>query len=259
MKLKFPKTAVLVALVAFSAIGQESFEPPDDEKVSYALGMNLGLEIKRLGADVDVSVIVRAIQDVMEGKTTRIPESELHPIFQQELAYQRAVMSKKNKAEGDAYLAKNAKVPEVTVLPDGLQYRVLKPGEGKTPKIDDNVTISSRGTLVDGKVIDKKDHFQVSVAAQMKAFQEALLLMQVGAKWQIVTPPALAFGDDWKGDVGPDSTLIFEIELISIAPSVHSGEETGGNARSRQTPRVLGQNQPAAAAPEGVSPAATGK
>lgn len=252
MKLKFPKAVILAALVAFSAVGQQSFEPPDDEKVSYALGMGLGLEIKRLGADVDVNVIVQALKDVAEGKTTQIKESELHPIFQQELAYQKAVISRKNKAEGDAYLAKNAKLPEVTVLPDGLQYRVIKTGEGKTPKTDDNVTISSRGTLLDGKVIDKKDHFQVAVSSQMKAFQEALPLMQVGSKWQIVAPAALAFGDEWKGDIGPDSTLIFEVELISIAPSVHSGEALGGGTHGRQTPHVLGQATNAA--PDSIVP-----
>jgi FKBP-type peptidyl-prolyl cis-trans isomerase FklB len=221
MRLRFSKALILGALVSFSAVGQD-MEPPDEEKVSYALGMNLGLEIKRTGADVDVNVIVQAIKDAMEGKSTRIPESDARSIIQQAMTYERAMLSKKNKAEGEAYLARNAQSPDVTVLADGLQYRIIKAGAGAKPGTDDNVTISSRGHLVDGKVIDQKEHFQISITGQMKCFQEALQLMPAGSKWEIVAPPALAFGNDWNGDVGPDSTVIFEIELISIAPSVHS-------------------------------------
>jgi FKBP-type peptidyl-prolyl cis-trans isomerase len=259
MKLKFPGAVILGVLVVFSSIAQDSSEPPDDEKVSYALGMDLGLEIKRMGADVDVNVIVQAIQDVMDGKATRIPESELRPIFQQEMAYQRAIISKKNKAEGEAFLAKNAALPNITVLPDGLQYRVIQAGSGPMPKIDDNVTISSRGSLISGKVIDQKDHFQVSVVAQMKGFQEALQRMPVGSKWQIFLPPALAFGSDWKGDVGPDSTVMFEIELLSIAPSVHSGGVSGEGANGRPSPHVLGENPQTNTISNSASPPPAGK
>lgn len=224
MNLKALNVIIIAALAASPALAQQDMEPPDAEKVSYALGMNLALEIKRTGADVDVNTIVQALKDVMAGKTTRIKDSELRPIFQQALAYERMALSKKNKAEGDAYLAKNAKADGVTVLPDGLQYRVITAGTGPKPKTDDNVTITSRGHTIDGREIDRKDKFEISLTAQMKGFQEALQLMQPGAKWEIVLPPALAFGSDWNGDVGPDSTLIFELELVSIAPSVHSGE-----------------------------------
>jgi FKBP-type peptidyl-prolyl cis-trans isomerase len=243
MNFKFRRALILGLIVSCSAVAQDS-EPPDDEKVSYALGMNLGLEIKRTGADVDVNVIVQAIKDVMDGKSTRIPESEVRPILQQESAYRKAAVSEKNRIAGEAYLAQNAKTPGVTVLPDGLQYRVIQAGAGATPKIDDNVIINSRGALIDGKVIDHKEHFEVSVAAgQIKGLQEALQLMPVGSKWQISVPSALAFGNDWNGDVGPGSTLIFELELISIAPSIRSGAAAGRGANGRQTPRVLGQDQ----------------
>ena len=228
MRLKLPKAVILTGLVAFSAMAVDAPEPPDEEKVSYALGMNLGLQIKRMGADVDVSVIVQAIKDVMAGKPTQIPEAELRPIFQQEEAFQRAIISQKNKAEGEAYLAKNAQAPGVTVLPDGLQYKVIQAGTGPTPKGDDNVTLNFRGSLINGREIDHKDQFQVAVAGQMKGFQEALQLMKTGSKWQIVAPPALAFGSEWKGDVGPESTVIFEIELLSIEPSAHAEGATSG-------------------------------
>jgi FKBP-type peptidyl-prolyl cis-trans isomerase len=228
MKLKLPKAVVLGGLVAFSAVALDAPEPPDEEKVSYALGMNLGLQIKRLGADVDVSVIVQALKDVRGGKPTQISESELRPIFHQEEAFQRAIISKKNKAEGEAYLAKNAQAPGVTVLPDGLQYKVIQAGTGPTPKGEDNVTINFRVSLINGREIDHKDQFQVPVAGQMKGCQEALQQMKVGSKWQIVAPPALAFGSEWKGEVGPESTVIFEMELLSIEPSAHAEGATGG-------------------------------
>jgi FKBP-type peptidyl-prolyl cis-trans isomerase len=228
MKLKLSKAVVLAGLVAFSAMAVDAPEPPDEEKVSYALGMNLGLQIKRMGADVDVNVIVQAIKDVMEGKPTQLPEAELRPIFHQEEAFQRAIISKKNKAEGEAFLAKNGQAPGVTVLPDGLQYKVIQAGTGPTPKREDNVILNFRSSLINGKEIDRKDHFQVAVAGQMKAFQEALQLMKVGSKWQIVAPPALAFGSEWKGEAGPESTVLFEIELLSIEPSAHAEGATGG-------------------------------
>jgi FKBP-type peptidyl-prolyl cis-trans isomerase FklB len=228
MKLKLSKAVVLAALVAFSARAVDAPEPPDEEKVGYALGMNLGLQIKRLGAEVDVKVIVQALQDVMAGKPTQIPEAELRPIFHQEEAFQRALISQKNKAEGEAYLAKNAKAPGVTVLPDGLQYRVIVEGTGPTPKNEDNVTLNFRGSLINGREIDRKDQFQVAVAGQIKGWQEALQLMKVGSKWQIFVPSNLAYGSEWKGEVGPESAVLFEIELVSIEPSAHSEGATGG-------------------------------
>lgn len=246
------------ALVALSAAGQNAIEPPDDDKVSYALGMKLGLEIKRTGADVDVNTIVQAIKDVMDGKPTQIAESEMRPILQEAMAYQRAAASKKNKAEGEAFLAKNAKEPGVTVLPDGLQYRVLKAGNGPTPKADDNVVINSLGTLIDGKVIDQKEHFQVSVSGQMKGLEEALKMMPIGAKWQVVAPPALAFGGDWKGDVGPGSTVIFEIELLSISPSVHSAANSSPTF-GHTGARVVGQGQETNTISNTTLPSARGK
>ncbi len=109
------------------------------------------------------------------------------------------------------------------------------------PKIDENVTISSHGRLISGKVIDHKEKFQVAVAEQMKGFREALQLMPAGSKWEIVLPPNLAFGNDWNGDVGPDSTVIFEVELFSISPSVHSRGKADGETFGHQGARVIGQ------------------
>jgi FKBP-type peptidyl-prolyl cis-trans isomerase len=189
-------------------------------KVSYAMGMRLGLQIKNSHASVDMNAIAQGVSDVLAGKPTKLQPSEIMPIFRQEQAYEAANMSQKNKVEGEAFLAKNAKEPGVQVLPDGLQYRILKTGTGEVPKTNDLVFIKYRGTLVDGKEFDHEDHLLSRTTAGIKGWQEALQKMTIGSKWQIVVPPALAFGHPGQGfrNIGPDATLIYELELLSIAP-----------------------------------------
>jgi FKBP-type peptidyl-prolyl cis-trans isomerase len=128
--------------------------------------------------------------------------------------------SEKNRIEGQAFLATNAKAEGVIVLPDGLQYRVLKTGSGDTPKTNDLVFIKYRGTFVDGKEFDHHNHFLTRLDGGIKGWQEALRQMKVGSKLQVFVPPALAFGDEGEPvhHIAPDSTLIYELELTSIAP-----------------------------------------
>jgi FKBP-type peptidyl-prolyl cis-trans isomerase FklB len=221
----FPACLLAGGFLAASAAGQEvrlgaqNFTAPDEKKVSYALGMDLGLQIKRIGADVDVNTIIQAMRDVQDGKPTQLKESDLRPIFHQEEVVERARQSAKNKAEGDAYLATNGKDKDVVVLPDGLQYRVVEAALGETPKASDTVVVNYKGTLVDGTVFDHKDNYEIPVTAPIKGWQEALTRMKVGAKWRIVVPSSLAYGHKAMGAIGPDATLIFDIELLSIKPA----------------------------------------
>jgi len=223
MKLKLQKALLLPGFIAVSAIAQEfkpaatPSGPPDKEKVSYALGMNLGLQLKHADADVDVNVIAQAIKDVMEGKPTKIQQSEIQPLFRQAQAYGLAKQGEKNRTEGEAFLAKNAKTPGITVLPDGLQYRVLQAGTGEIPTTNDVVIITYQGKMIDGTEFERRDHIQARTIAQIKGLQEAFQLMKVGSKWQIFVPSALAYGHEQMRQVGPDSTLIYELELNSIA------------------------------------------
>ncbi len=215
------KTQPIIAgalLLAGSALSQSSSQPPDPRAVSYAFGLNLGIQIKQMGAEVDINTIVQAMKDVQDGKPTKLQASDLPSIFKQEEDFARSKIAAKNKAEGEAFLAKNAASPGITVLPDGLQYRVLQPGTGAAPNLSDIVTLKYRGTLTDGTEFDHSDHLQTSIAAQMKGWQEALPLMKAGSKWQIFLPPNLAYGRNWLRKVGPESTVVFEIELVSVDP-----------------------------------------
>jgi FKBP-type peptidyl-prolyl cis-trans isomerase FklB len=141
--------------------------------------------------------------------------------FQKEVMAKQAEVAKKNKAEGEAFLAENKKKEGVKTTPSGLQYKVIKPGKGKKPKSSDTVTVNYRGTLIDGTEFDSSYKrgqpatFQVS--GVIPGWTEALQLMEEGAKWQLFIPSNLAYGERGAGGViGPNATLIFEVELISI-------------------------------------------
>jgi FKBP-type peptidyl-prolyl cis-trans isomerase FklB len=201
----------------------------NQERVSYAMGMRLGMQLKRAGVEVDANVIAQGLKDVLEGKPTKIQESEIEPLFRQAQAYGLATQSSRNKTEGEAFLARNAKAPGIVVLPDGLQYRVTQAGAGETPTTNDLIFIKYRGTLVNGVEFDHKDHFLTRINGGIKGMQEALQRMKVGSKLQIFVPPALAYGAVGESvhHVGPGSTLIYELELLSIARPGDPGIGTG--------------------------------
>jgi len=130
-------------------------------------------------------------------------------------------LSEKNKADGEKFLAENAKKAGVKVLPSGLQYKVITTGTGKSPKATDTVTTQYKGTLIDGTEFDSSykrgEPATFPVSGVIPGWTEALQLMKEGAKWQLFLPPNLAYGERGAGrDIGPNSTLIFEVELISV-------------------------------------------
>jgi FKBP-type peptidyl-prolyl cis-trans isomerase len=234
MKLKLLKALVLVFLATGSAIAQRSSpdaklpDPPDKEKLSYALGMNLGLQLKQSGAEVDADLIAQAIHDVMEGKPTQLQESEIHPLFAQAQAFSMAKKSEKNRADGEAYLAKNAKAEGVTVLPDGLQYKVIQAGTGNLPKPTDLLTFNFRGSWIDGTDFRNQGHEEIPLKACPKGLQEAFLLMKTGSKWQIFLPSDLIYHPRGVQVPGFGSTLVYEVELLSAEPeSAHPSEHHG--------------------------------
>ena len=145
--------------------------------------------------------------------------------FQKEMMAKHAevmnTLGEKNKKEGEVFLAENKKKEGVTTLPSGLQYKVIKAGTGKKPKSTDTVTVNYRGTLIDGTEFDSSyrrgEPASFGVSGVIPGWTEAMQLMQEGAKWQVVVPPNLAYGEKGAGpNIGPNATLIFEIELISI-------------------------------------------
>ncbi len=189
------------------------------QKISYAAGMRVSLRLKQTGADLDPKIVSEAVHDLLSGKP-KMQESEIAPLLMQAEAYEAGRKVNKSKSSGAAFLAKNAKEPGVTVLPDGLQYKVLVAGTGAKPTTNDLIFVKYRGMTIDGTQFDRHDHFLTKTDGGIQCWQEALQRMKVGDKWQVVSPPALAYGDEgqqFRG-IGPDTTVIFELELLAIAP-----------------------------------------
>jgi FKBP-type peptidyl-prolyl cis-trans isomerase FklB len=202
------------------------------EKFSYALGMDIGSKVgpslKKQSVDVDPALVSQGLKDAMSGGKTRLTEEEAQKVLtdmQAEVTKQRQEKQEKaaaaNKAEGDAFLAANKSKEGVVTLPSGLQYKILKEGTGPKPVAGDTVSCNYRGTLINGTEFDSSakhgEAAKFGVSQVIKGWTEALQLMPVGSKWQLFVPPSLAYAERGAGaDIGPDTTLIFEVELLSI-------------------------------------------
>lgn len=202
------------------------------QKFSYALGMDIGSKVgpslKKQSVEVDPALVSQGLKDAMSGAKTRLTEQEAQAV----LTEMQADLSKKrqeqmqqaaasNKAEGDAFLAANKAKEGVVTLPSGLQYKVLKEGTGPKPAANDTVSSNYRGTLINGTEFDSSEKHggpaKFGVGQVIKGWSEALQLMPVGSKWQLFVPANLAYGERGAGgDIGPNATLIFEVELLSI-------------------------------------------
>ena len=200
----------------------------EKDKVSYIIGTEIGKNFKKQSIDIDPDVLTRGIKDAISGGKPLLTEQEVQETmatFQKEMMAKQEELTKKlgekNKKEGEVFLAENKKKEGVKTLPSGLQYKVIKAGTGKKPKINDTVTTHYRGTLIDGTEFDSSyrrgQPVSFPVSGVIPGWTEALQLMEEGAKWQLFIPPNLAYGERGTGrDIGPNATLIFEIELISI-------------------------------------------
>ena len=194
------------------------------DKMSYIIGMDIGSNLKKQSIDVDPNILAKGIKDALAGQKPLLSDQEIRETMaahQNEMKAKQEALAKKNKEEGDAFLAGNKKKEGVKTLPSGLQYKVIKAGKGKKPKPDDSVTTQYRGTLIDGTEFDSSykrgQPATFKVSGVIPGWTEALQLMEEGAKWQLFIPPNLAYGERGAGGViGPNATLIFEIELISI-------------------------------------------
>jgi len=198
------------------------------DKFSYALGMNIGMNMKRQSVPVDADLLARGLKDSMAGGKTLLTEDEARTVLtemQNELRKQQEAKAKQlgedNKKEGAEFLAANKAKENVVTLPSGLQYKILTAGTGPKPTATDKVVCNYRGTLINGKEFDSSykrgEPATFSVNGVIKGWTEALQLMPTGSKWQLFVPPDLAYGERGAGqDIGPDATLIFEVELMSI-------------------------------------------
>ncbi len=224
-----PATPALATTAAAPAASK--FATPKDER-SYAMGVVLATDMKtnlgNAGYDIDGEALAKAFQEVFTGKPALITAPEARKIV---VAYQgemrkvaeekRKMEAETNKKAGEEFLAANKSKPGVTALPSGLQYKVIKQGEGAKPKATDVVLTQYKGTLIDGTEFDSSysrgEPAKFAANRVIKGWTEALQLMAVGSKWQLFVPAELAYGPTGQGrKIGPNSALIFEIELVGI-------------------------------------------
>jgi len=198
--------------------------------VAYAVGVDTARNLKRQGIELDADFLVRGLREAFLGEKLLMPDSELRKsenLYQIELKQKRnqarAVLARERadqRKKGEAFLAKNRTNEGVVTLPSGLQYKILKPGDGKKPTEADTVEVNYRGIFINGTEFDGSKPGQPAtfeIKKVIPGWREALKLMPVGAKWQLFIPSELAYGAQGKGEqIGPYATLIFEVELISV-------------------------------------------
>jgi FKBP-type peptidyl-prolyl cis-trans isomerase FklB len=198
------------------------------DKISYAIGMNIGAGMKKDGLDIDPNVLSQGIKDVLAGSKPLMTDAEAQTVMTE---FRTEMMKKKqeeaqrvgdaNKQQGQQFLAANKGKEGVVTTASGLQYKVLKEGTGPKPTATDTVTVNYRGTLINGTEFDssykRNEPATFGVGQVIKGWTEALQLMPVGSKWQLFIPSDLAYGERSPGaEIGPNSTLIFDVELLSI-------------------------------------------
>jgi len=234
------------------------------EKVSYAVGINLGRGIHKEAVDVDPEILARGLRDGLTEAKPQMTDEEvqatLTELQKQVTAHQQEVRQQaieKNKKAGEAFLAANKEKPGVVTLPSGLQYKILQPGSGPKPTASDSVVCNYRGTLVDGTEFDSSfkrgQPATFPVGQVIKGWTEALQLMPVGSKWQLFIPSDLAYGERGTngGPIGPNETLIFEVELVSIQAKAQPAAGAQPQVqRPLAQPNSQGQPQAAPPAPQ---------
>jgi FKBP-type peptidyl-prolyl cis-trans isomerase FklB len=197
------------------------------DKTSYAMGMNIGTGLRKQSVDIDPAIVGRGLRDAFTNAKMLLTEEEERALLtqlqaevrkkQQELAQ---LASEANKKQGLAFLEANKAKEGVVTLPSGLQYKVIQEGTGPKPTATDLVVCNYRGTLLDNTEFDSSykrgQPATFPVTGVIKGWTEALQLMPVGSKWQLFVPPELGYGERANGQIGPNSTLVFEVELVSI-------------------------------------------
>ena len=198
------------------------------DKLSYAIGMNIGQSMKKDSLDIDPAIMARALKDALTGSKPLMTDEEAKTVI---TAFRTEMMKKQqakaqqageaNKLAGQKFLNENKTKDGVVTLPSGLQYKIIKQGTGPKPTASDTVVTNYRGTLIDGTEFDSSyksgKPVTFGVGQVIKGWTEALQLMPVGSKWQLFIPSDLAYGERSPGaEIGPNSTLIFDIELLSI-------------------------------------------
>jgi len=229
--------AIFVGTTAYAAQPATGLKT-DQQKFSYAVGFQIGQNLKRQKLEIDSKAFTQGAQDALAGANARLKPEEMHAAIQaeqqKEIAKQQA-HAQKNLEAGQVFLEANKKKPGVVTLASGLQYKVITEGNGKQPKITDTVVVHYRGTLINGTEFDssykRNEPVTFPVDGVIKGWQEVLPLMKEGAKWEVYIPSELAYGPRGAGEaIGPNEVLIFNIELLSVKPETQ-GKENSKDAK----------------------------
>lgn len=234
MKKKGLAAAVLVIMFAFSINARAGEQTPlkdERDRLSYSFGMSFGTNLRKQSIDINPEIYFRGLMDAYKGGETLMSDSEVREIiagFQKEMAAKQETqikaLAEKNRKEEEAFFAENKKKEGVKTLPSGLQYKVLREGSGEMPRAADVITVNYRGTLLDGTEFDssykKGEPVTLRVNTAIPGWVEALQLMKENSKWQVFIPSNLAYGERAVSSViGPNSALVFEVELVKVESS----------------------------------------
>ena len=263
MKTSLLIVAASVALASLAPAAQTELKDQKD-KVSYSIGLDIGTTLKRQLIDVNADLLNKGIQDGLSGNKALLTDEQMKETmatFQKDMMAKQAAAKKvtgeKNTAEGKKYMTENKAKEGVKTTASGLQYKVLKEGTGPSPKATDTVKVNYRGTTIDGTEFDSSykrgEPASFPVNRVIKGWTEALQLMKVGSKYQLVIPADLAYGERGAGsDIGPNATLLFDVELLEIVPA---GTSPTPKPATYDSSRPAGQ--PGAAVPIPPKPAAS--
>jgi FKBP-type peptidyl-prolyl cis-trans isomerase FklB len=234
----------VLALPTVAAMAQNTAAPDlktDKDKFSYALGMNFGTNLRKQGLDLDPAVFAKAFAEAFNTGKTAMTEQDMETILtaaaqqiRAKQAAEDAAKAEQAKQEGEKFLAENKAKEGVVTLPSGLQYKVLQQGTGAKPTLEDSVTCNYKGTFIDGTLFDASEQHGGPASFQVKGviagWTEALQLMPAGSKWQLFIPANLAYGTDAPPEIGPNATLVFEVELVSVQkPSAPAADGQPGS------------------------------
>ncbi len=226
----FMKNILPVALAAsFTVLSLHADDTPKEQKdkVSYSIGMNIGSNFKRQGVDVNPDMLVSGIKDALNGAKPKLTDDDMEATMKAfsedmrgKMQAKQQELATKNKSAGEAYLADNKKKEGWKTTPSGLQYKVVKEGKGDKPKATDTVSTNYAGRTIDGKEFDssykRNEPAEFPVNGVIPGWTEALQLMPVGSKWELAIPANLAYGEQAPPEIGPNSVLLFDIELLGI-------------------------------------------
>jgi len=253
------QSLILLAVVSLASTGfsQQPTQLKDEkDKVSYSIGLDIGTTFKKQKMDINADVLMAGIKDGQTGAKPLLSEEQVKETmtaFSKSMVEKQTAAAKeaaeKNAAEGEKFLAENKTKEGVKTTPSGLQYKVLHEGSGASPKETDTVVTQYRGTLINGTEFDssykRNEPTTFPVNRVIKGWTEALQMMKPGAKYQLFIPANLAYGERGAGqDIGPNETLIFEIELLSVKPSEPKPDGTPVSAPEGAKPDAKASPKP---------------